>query len=294
MITFKQGFGAVLAKGVIGAAEEIGKKATDILHMFVATRGSEKKDYDPRLLVTTALTYATEPRRAIQQLHEISGMSMMWLGMGPPGEKIKPGTMFSSSDFRKVAEKLWGSAAAADFSTYEGKALAAKKMQDRVYFKESMVLCDLRWTMSQAARVLGKTADTVTEEQIYSAITGKEIDSAAFALTGERIFNLQRAILLRQGWGGRNGDTLLDYMHTEPFKKNELFFNADGLMPGKDGEVISKVGAVVEKDKFEQMKTEYYTLRGWDTETGFPAVSKLRELKLDDVAADLEKRGLAK
>jgi aldehyde:ferredoxin oxidoreductase len=291
-IALKEGFGEILAKGIIPAAGEIGQKASDILHMFVATPGSEKKDYDPRVLMTTAISYATEPRRPIQQLHEISSMAMAWLGMGmSPG--AKPGSMFSAADFRKVAEKLWGSAAAADFSTYEGKALAAKMMQDRVFFKESMILCDLRWTMTQAGRVLGTSKDTVTEEQVYTAITGKEIDTAEFNRTGERIFNLQRAILLRQGWGGRKGDTILGYFFTEPFKKGELFFNEEGLMPGSDGEVISKIGATVDRNEFEKMKTEYYGHRGWDAATGYPTKAKLEELGLKDVAADLAMRGLA-
>jgi len=290
-ISFKEGFGATLAKGIIAAAGSIGTRANDMLHMFVATRGSEKKDYDPRLLITTALCYATEPRRPIQQLHEVSSVNMMWLGMGP---NAKPGAMFSTENYRKVAEKLWGSAAAADFSTYEGKALAAKMLQDRVFAKESLVLCDLRWTMTQSARVLGTTIDNIMESQVYSAITGKEIDDAELAKMGERIFNLQRAILLRQGWQGRKGDRIMDYLFTEPLKKGEMFFNADALMPGQNGEIISRVGAVIEKDKFEKMKTEYYGYRGWDAITGFPTKAKLTELKLDDVAADLAGRGLVK
>jgi aldehyde:ferredoxin oxidoreductase len=111
---------------------------------------------------------------------------------------------------------------------------------------------------------------------------------------GERIFNLQRAILLRQGWEGRKDDKIMDYFFTTPLKKGELFFNTDGLMPGKNGEIISRVGAVVEKDKFEQMKTEYYSLRGWDIESGLPTKAKLEELRLSDVAADLAGRGLLK
>jgi aldehyde:ferredoxin oxidoreductase len=290
-ISLKEGFGAILARGIIPAAGAVGPKAKDMLHMFVATRGSEKKDYDPRLLITTALCYATEPRRPIQQLHEVSMLAMMWLGMGGVS---KPGAMFSTENFRRVADKIWGSAVAADFSTYEGKALAAKKLQDRVFAKESLVICDLRWTMTQVARTLGTTADTVSESQVYSAITGKEVDDEELAKMGERIFNLQRAILLRQGWQGRKGDAILDYFFTEPLKKGEIFFNADGLMPGKNGEIISKVGAVIDRNEFEKMKTEYYQHRGWDAETGFPTKAKLEELQLGDVAADLKKRGLVK
>jgi aldehyde:ferredoxin oxidoreductase len=291
MIAFKEGFGATLARGIIAAAAEISPRAEEMLHLFIATRGSEKKDYDPRLLITTALFYATEPRRPIQQLHEVCTLAMTWLGMDPDA---KPGAMLSTENFRKVAAKIWGNVIAADFSTYEGKALAAKIIQDRVFAKESLVICDLRWTGSQVTRALGTTADTVTEAQVYSAITGKEIDDAEFARIGERIFNLQRAILLRQGWQGRQGDSLLVYFFTEPLKENELFYNANDLMPGKNGEIISRVGAVVDRNEFEKMKTEYYGYRGWDAATGFPKKAKLEELGLNDVAADLAGRGLLK
>jgi aldehyde:ferredoxin oxidoreductase len=291
MIAFREGFGATLANGISSAAGEIGPRAQEMLPRFVATSGSEKKDYDPRLLITTALCYAFEPRRAIYQLHEVASVAMAWLGMGPDS---KPGAVFSYDSLCRVAEKIWGSAAAADFSTYEGKALAAKMLQDRVLAKESLVVCDLRWTLSLAGRVLGTTPDTVTEAQVYSAVTGKETDDAGLAALGERVFNLQRAILLREGREGRKDDTIMDYFFTEPLKKGELFFNAEGLMPGKNGEVISRLGCVVERDGFEKIKTEYYAYRGWDAATGFPTGVKLNELGLGDVAADLAKRGLAK
>ena len=291
-IAFKEGFGATLAKGVIGAAAEIGPRAVAILPRYVATRGSEKKDYDPRMFITTALIYATEPRRAISQCHDVANIVMMWQGMGL--DENKTGTLLSAENIRKVAKVLWGSETAADFSTYEGKAMAAKKLQDRVFAKDCLVVCDLRWTMTLANRILGKTADTVSEAQVYAAITGKEMDDAEFVKIGERIFNLQRAVLLRQGRRGRRDDTILDYFFTDPLKQGEVFFNADALVPGKGGEPLSKVDSVVEKDKFEKMLTEYYGCRGWDAATGFPTRAKFDELGLDDVADDLGKHGLLK
>jgi aldehyde:ferredoxin oxidoreductase len=77
-------------------------------------------------------------------------------------------------------------------------------------------------------------------------------------------------------------------------KKGELFFNTDGLMPGKNGEVISRLGAVVDRSEFEKMKTEYYQHRGWDAASGLPTKAKLEELGLKDVAADLAARELLK
>ena len=65
-------------------------------------------------------------------------------------------------------------------------------------------------------------------------------------------------------------------------------------MPGKDGRVVSRLGAVVDRGEFEQVKSEYYNLRGWDTASGLPTRAGLKKLRLDDVAADLAGRGLLK
>jgi aldehyde:ferredoxin oxidoreductase len=288
-IAFREGYGELLAQGTTAIAEAIGPKAKEKLHLFISTRANDKKDYDPRMLITTALCYATEPRRPIQQVHEVVMPVMTWNGM--PGDK--PGKMLPTEKLQLFAERAWGSAIAADFSTYEGKALAAKKLQDHALVKESMVTCDLGWMSARLIHVLNPD-ETLSESQIYSAITGKETSEAEMELTGERILNLQRAVFVRQGWQGRKDDSLLDYFFTEPLKKGELFFNPDAMVPGKDGKALSKVGTTMDKEKFEDMKTEYYGYRGWDTATGLPTKKKLKELKLNDVAADLDSRGLVK
>ena len=48
----------------------------------------------------------------------------------------------SADAYVRIAERFWGSEAAGDLTTYEGKALAAKMIQERQYAKESLVLCD--------------------------------------------------------------------------------------------------------------------------------------------------------
>ena len=289
-IALREGFGDILAQGMLKAAESVGGRAKELLNNVIATSANEKKDYDPRLFLTTALLYATEPRRPINQLHEVSMVLFAWLGRQGGG----PAAAFSSEDFRKVAKRFWGDEIAADFSTYKGKALAAKKVQDRQYVKESLILCDFKFPMLVNMRSEDHIGDPTLESQIFSAITGKETDEEGLYKIGERILNLQRAVRLRQGWGGRKGDRLLDYLHTEPLKKGDIFFNPECLVPGKDGKSISKIGVVVERAEFEKMKDEYYELRGWDVESGLPTKAKLKELGLGDVAADLERRGLLK
>jgi len=49
---------------------------------------------------------------------------------------------------------------------------------------------------------------------------------------------------------------------------------------------------VVEREKFEQMKDEYYQIRGWDVPTGFQKRAKLEELGLGRVAEKLAGEGL--
>jgi aldehyde:ferredoxin oxidoreductase len=287
MIARQEGFGQILARGTIVAAKEIGAEAEKCVHRYISTRGSETKDYDPRVLITTSLIYATEPRRAIQQLHSLCSLLMAWLGMG----KSKPGKFFTIENFLNVAEKFWGSAISADFSTLEGKPLAAKTVQDHAFAKESLVLCDPTWPIMI---VRGGIGDATLESRIYSAITGRETDEQELNKAGERIFNLQRAILLRQGWRGRQDDRLLDYYHTEPLEKGELFWNTDGLVPGKGGEIISKIGTVVDRNDFEKLKDEYYEIRGWDVASGLPTAAKLTELGLSDIAQDLGQRELVR
>jgi aldehyde:ferredoxin oxidoreductase len=289
MIAYREGFGELLAQGTTKAARTIGGNAPKILQRYVATRANECVDYDPRLFITTALLYATEPRRPIQQLHGVSIPIMGWL----PFARKDPNAFFSTADIREGARRYWGSAIAADFSTYQGKALAAKKIQDRVYAKESLILCDLMWPMMSVNNPTDHVGDPSMESQIYSAITGKETDEAGLARFGERICNLERAIQLRLGWQGRKDDVIMDYFHDEPLKPGEVFFNPEAFMPGPDGEIISRTGSVLPRGKFEDLKDEYYTLRGWDLKTGFPTVDKLSALDLNDVAADLKKRGLA-
>jgi aldehyde:ferredoxin oxidoreductase len=288
MIAFREGFGSILARGTIEAADYIGPQAKAMISQFVSTRHNETKDYDPRMAMTAALLYATEPRRPIQQLHELSQLLMVWLDWL---KKDKEG-FFSTEDFIKAAERYWGGALAADFSTTEGKGRAAKIIQDRSYIKESMVLCDPKWPFIWSHNSEGCAGDGTLESQMLSAITGKEIDEAGLLKKGERTINLQRAILLRQGWAGRKDDRLLDYFHEVPLRKGEVYFNSDALVPGKGGEVISKVGTVVDRVDFEKMKDDYYEARGWDVQCGLPTRAKLEDLQLKDVADDLESRGL--
>jgi len=191
---------------------------------------------------------------------------------------------------RAIAKKFWGSEMAADFSTCEGKALAAKRIQDRQYAKECLILCDFLWPIISVEHSEDHIGDPTLESKILSAVTGKEMDEEGLYQIGERVFNLQRAILVREGHRGRDFDSLPASLYSVPLKFDIV--NHECLVPGKEGEVITRKGSVINWEEFEKMKTEYYQLRQWDVTTGLQTRVKLDELGLKEIADDLEQRGL--
>ena len=163
-------------------------------------------------------------------------------------------------------------------------------IQDRQYAKESLILCDWIYPISDNKYSQDHVGDPTLESRLFSAVTGIETDEAGLYRMGERIFNLQRAALIRDGRRGRKDDTLPEDWHTEPLKRGVM--DPDCLVPGKNGEAVSRKGAVVDRQEFERMKDEYYQIRGWDVATGLQTRPTLEGLGLKDVADDLERRGL--
>ena len=284
MVALREGFGDLLAQGTIKAAASVGKRASELVSWSVLNRSNEVKDYDPRVTLHNAMCIATEPRRPVQQIHEGSGALMGWLGSE---SDMAESMSLTSEALKENAVKYWGSEAAADFSSYEGKALAAKRIQDRTYAFESIVLCNAKWPMTR-----NKANGPGMAARIVSAVTGREIDEIELEKIGERVFNMQRAVSIVQGWGGRDGDRLLDYHHNEPIQY--LRFDRECKVPGKDGKLASRKNTVIERTEFEKMKDEYYQLRGWDEASGLQTRAGLEALDLGDIAQELGKKGLLK
>ena len=285
-ISYREGFGDLLARGTIKAAEAIGGRALELVGYSVMNRTNEVIDYDPRLILHNAIPLATEPRKPVQPNHEAINLLFMWLnwvGMAD-GKELSP-------DYtRQIATRYWGSVEAGDFSSYSGKALAAKKIQDRSYALESLILCNTRWPRITAQPGDMQVGGPALASRVFTAVTGREMDEDEMERIGERIFNQQRAAMIRDGWGGRKGDTILDYFHRKPLEY--LRYNRECRVIGRDSVLTSRKGEVVKLEEFEKMKSEYYRLRGWDVTSGLQNREKLEELQLSDVADDLENDGL--
>lgn len=97
----------------------------------------------------------------------------------------------------------------------------------------------------------------------------KYTDDAYLARIGERIFNLERAFNIREGFD-RKQDTLPGRILTEPLHTREA--KGEGQIVGHQDEFLDK----------------YYHLRSW-TKGGIPTDKKLMELGLDFAAKDMKR-----
>jgi len=284
-ICTREGFGAALAEGALRASKLYGKPSEEIINNL-------PMGYGPKVFITSALIYATEPRPFITELHEVCEPLVKWaIWYLAKGEK----SYVSTEVLRRIGEKFWGSEKSVDFSTDEGKALAAVKIQNRQFAKEALILCDFAWPVYDDASTEDHAGDPTLESQLLTAVTGREVDEKELDRSAERIFTLNRALLLREGRKGREDDYLPESSFIEREERNTDVFgmhNPELFLPGKGDEVISRKGKAVDREKFERMKDEYYELRGWDLKTGLLRKDTLKKLDLEDVIGPLKGKAL--
>ena len=285
MIARREGFGDILARGLLRAGEKLGDEAKAYFSNEVSGVG-DGATYSAREYLMNGLLYALEPRQPIAMLHETSWLTGLWV-MNQSNPKSSPVT---SEVFRAAATKYWGHEKAWDLNTHEGKAMAAAKIIDRTYVKDSLLLCDSCWPIMVSWNTPDHVGDPELESRIFSAVTGIETDEAGLNQYGERIFNLQRGILLREGRRSKEDDVPEEFNFTVPVET--VFMNPDVIVPGSGEEVLSRKGQTLDRNVFEKMRKEFYELRGWDTESGLQKLETLERLGMPDLVEDLKRIGL--
>ncbi len=185
--------------------------------LSMSVKGLEMPAYDPRAIKGIGLNYATANRGGCH----VTGYTVAPEVVGIP-EKIDP-------------------------LSPEGKAKWVKIFQDLTCVVNSTVNC-LFTTFAIGAKDYA---------ELLSAVTGWDISEEEIMRIGERIYNLERVIINRLGFDGKD-DVL-----------------PKRLLEEKMPEGAAK-GQIVE---LEKMKKEYYELRGW--ENGKPTPEKLKELEIE-------------
>lgn len=302
LIISRQGIGEVLAEGNRRAAQEWG--VSELLEGITSKTGAPAPSgHDPRLFLSLVPIFATEANYVTSQLHELERPIRKWSAWNsgktfpypsaPSGNDGKKGFL-TTDKLLHLARLFWGNERAAEFSLPDMKGATAVYLQNRAYAKENIVACDWFWPINYSGNVASGTGDPTLEARLFSAVTGKDMDEAEYLRIGNRCFNQNRAIYLREGKRGRQDDLLEERFHIRPLQKAPSFivnFNPECLVPGPDGTLVSRKGAKVDREMFKRIMDDYYFERGWDVETGLFKEDGLDNLGLADMIPELEKNG---
>jgi len=175
---------------------------------------------------------------------------------------------------RRVCAKIYGDPGVCDptlgYDAPETKAIPAIFHHNRGMLVESLVLCDREHTRVFSMESEDNAADTALMSKLFSASTGYRVSERELDLAGERIFNLLRAIDIRNYGRSRQIDDLV----------------AASLAHPAFTEYIA-----LDLTRFASVQDTYYDLRGWNPANGWPTRAKLEELGLGDVAEELASLG---
>ncbi len=244
MTAFRRGFGDLLADGIVRAASILGPEAQKYVSHC---KGMVMSGIDPRMIIGTALGFATSTRGA-DHLRSLVPIEFKWFSPMKPED----------------AQEQFGTTDVLEPTSYNKAGAAA-------YYQHWGLIIDLLEVCLFAARGSSKDCPYSDLFKLYSYATGIETDEQDMFLNAERVYNIERAYICREGIRRRD-DRLIGKWAEEPVPNG----------PYK--------GERIDPEKWEAMLDDYYQVRGWN-EQGIPTPEKLQTLGLADVGDTLERAG---
>ncbi len=168
----------------------------------------------------------------------------------------------------EISEALFGTPYAGEQETYRGKPNVVYYYEMLKSVVDSIGVC---YFTSQWVDIRLQGAKDYAE--FLSAATGIEISGEQLMLLGRKVHNIEK------GFNTLHADFDLE----KDFPPRRFFEEPIKSGPYK--------GSVFDRNKWLSMLKEYYTLHGWDPETGLQKKSTLMELHLPFVASKLKEVG---
>jgi aldehyde:ferredoxin oxidoreductase len=131
----------------------------------------------------------------------------------------------------------------------------------------------------------GRGATPEAEPRFWNAVTGQNLSFADAMEIGHKIYTLDRSIWVLQG-RHRNMEVFPDYIYDQPSGGSDMPMYIDGEWKYDSGR-----GRKLDRAKFEDWKTRFYTFEGYNQENGYPTRDTLEGMGLKRVADLLGKRG---
>lgn len=172
------------------------------------------------------------------------------------------------------------------YSAHMAKLVSWHRYYTR-FWKQSMLFCDSRWPDFVNAYAEDYAGSTGLAEPAYvHAVTGTALSFEDGIELGKKIWNLDHAIWTLQG------------RHRDIVQFSQYYYENTG---GGGSTYLCKIddawtyqgseGQPVDRVKFEEFKTAFYVLQGWDTASGYPTRATLESLGMSNVADELEAHG---
>ena len=240
-IAFREGVGNILAEGIVRASKRFGPDAEKYVSHC---KGMQMAGIDCRMLKGTALGFATSTRGA-DHLRCLVPAEFKWFSKMTPEEAIEK----------------FGTADVLEPTSYN-------KASAEIIYQHLFTITDLMEVCRFAARADSPDYSYENLCKLYSYATGFDTDEEEMLKIAERVQNVERAFLCREGVR-RKDDRLIGKWAQEPVPNG----------PYK--------GERIDHEQWEKMLDDYYRLRKWD-QNGVPTRTKLKELGIEDVADSLE------
>jgi aldehyde:ferredoxin oxidoreductase len=271
-IAFRKHIGDILAEGAPRAADML-PDAWPLYEKYYPAHGQTEHN-SVRDFPAIALLWALDSRDPMIDHHAYRHLSVSRQRWPRPHQ-------LSLENAQAISEKIFGSKTAIDHGTYAQKSKVVAYCQNRSAVIDSLVLCDFLFPIFTSQSRQDRMGDTTAESKLLSAVTGVDFDEKALEHIGERIWNIQRATMVREGRTPAE-----DTLHPSYFQKQD-----DKRGVQKAGQSVAIISAdhtnPVPRQAFEEAKTEYYKIRGWDPHTGCPTNKTLSDLGLEDIADQL-------
>jgi len=229
-VAHREGFGDFLADGVKKAAERLGRGSEEIA---MHGKGLEIFQADVRSIKAYGLGNAVASRGA---------------------DHLRSEPWFELSNDPEEGVRRYGISDTAFRLAYKGKGLVVKHFEEMAAIADATGVCKNTYNNMEVL-------DWEETAELLQAATGWTFTGEEVQRIGERIVNLERLFIAREGIT-RQDDTLPRRFLQEP-------------MPEGSG---PSTGSVLE---LSPMLDEYYCARGWNVRTGLPTQKKLKELDLE-------------
>ncbi len=252
--------GELGALGAYEATRRIGGKAS---YFTSCVKKLDTIACDPRVAKGFGFTYAIASRGSDHlRTHPVYEMLNM-----PP----------------EVSREMFGDEEASQLRAYGGKVRMVVWHEELAAVTDSVGTCRFmhasyyaQYPIPELLHKYGRKRrepHSIKYHQWITAATGITMDYESMLEIGRRIVTLERAINLRLGVRRRD-DRLPERFHKEKVPSGPA------------------AGEVFDRKRFTEMLNEYYDIRGWDRKRGLIKRKTLKELRMEDVLAVLEKERL--